>query len=248
MNFFKNIFKSAEPISPIDMSEIGVDMHSHLIPGIDDGSKSMEESIELIRELKEMGYRKLITTPHIQHDRFKNTPEIINKGLEILKKELIKNNINIEVEAAAEYLIDDGFAEKIRSGKLLTFGNNFILVELSYYSEPFNLKNIFFDLQTSGYKVILAHPERYVYWHNNIDVYEELFDRGLYLQLNINSLTGWYSMESKNVAEKLIDKKLIRFLGSDTHNHTYLNELKRSTTKTYLRKAIETNNIINNKL
>lgn len=248
MSFISKLFGKKEIIEPVDMSILGADMHSHLIPGIDDGCQKIEESIDIIRNLKALGYKKLITTPHIQNDRFKNNRQIIMAGLDNLKIELIKNSIDIEMEAAAEYLIDDGFTDKYKNEKLLTFGDRFLLVELSYFSEPFNLKNIFFDLQTSGYKVVLAHPERYVYWHNRIEIYQELFDRNIYLQLNINSLTGWYSKESKIVAEKLIDKKLIRFLGSDTHNHVYLSELQKSTSQPYLRKALETNQILNSKI
>lgn len=247
MSFLNKIFGKKSNSEPLNFSDIGVDIHSHLIPGIDDGSQSMEESIELIRGMKEMGYRKLITTPHIQNDKFKNNAEIILSGLDNVKRELDKNKIEIEIEAAAEYLIDDGFLDKLRNGKLMTFGDNYLLVELSYYSEPFNLKNIFFELQTSGYKVILAHPERYIYWHNNLDVYDELRNRGIYLQLNINSLTGWYSKESKQVAEKLINKNLISLLGSDTHNTVYLNELRNSAYQSFLRKALETNKILNYK-
>ncbi len=248
MGFFGKIFGKDERIDPIDLGEILVDMHSHLIPGIDDGSKSMEESIELIKALYNLGYKKLITTPHIQTDRYKNNRDIILSGLDSLRNEVEKEKIPIELDAAAEYLIDDGFTDKMSKGGLLTFGKNYLLVELSYFSEPFNLKNTFFELQTDGYNVVLAHPERYTYWHNRIEIYEELVTRGIFLQLNINSLTGWYSKESKEIAEKLIDRKLIRFLGTDTHNQQYLQELQKSTSMPTLLKALKTNNIINKKL
>jgi tyrosine-protein phosphatase YwqE len=135
--------------------------------------------------------------------------------------------------------------EKIDSGKILTLGDNFILTELSYFTEPPNINAIFFELQTNGYNVILAHPERYLYWHDKKDKYRDLYDRGIYLQLNINSLTGWYSKESKKIAEYLIDNKLIKFLGSDTHNLVYPNELRKCTAMPYLHKAFETNKIMN---
>jgi tyrosine-protein phosphatase YwqE len=232
----------------IDLGILNADMHSHLIPGIDDGSKSIEESITLIRELKSLGYKKIITSPHIQNEKFKNTADIINSGLENLRAELEKSNIQIEIEAAAEYLIDDGFIEKYKQGKLMTFGDNYILVELSYYSEPMNLKQLFFDLQLDGYKIILAHPERYTYWHNNLNTYQELFDRSIYLQLNINSLTGWYSKESQKIAKELIDRKLIKFLGTDLHNEVYLNQLKLSLREPYLKKILDSGLILNSEL
>jgi len=248
MSIFKNLFGKKKNENPFDFSNIVVDMHSHLVPGIDDGSQSMEESIDLIRSLKNLGYKKLITTPHIMADRYKNTPEIIQAGLKKLRQALENQRIEIEIDAAAEYLIDDLFLTKIKKGNLLTMGDNFILVELSYFTEPPNLNNVFFELQTNGYNIILAHPERYTYWHQNPEKYQDLYDRGIFLQLNINSLTGWYSKESMHIAHKLIDNKLIKFLGSDTHNAVYMNELQKSAYEPYLNKVFETNNIMNSKL
>lgn len=249
MNLFKKLFGKEKLLEkPIDLGLLHTDMHSHLIPAIDDGSKSMDESIQLVRSMAEMGYKKLIITPHIMADRYKNNPEIILSGLEKLKAKIQNNNINIELEAAAEYLLDDGLETKVEQNNLLTFGDNNILIELSYFSEPPNLKSILFDLQIKGYNVILAHPERYVYWHDKFEKYEDLYHQGIFLQLNINSLTGWYSEESKRIAQKLIDQKLIKYLGSDTHNDTYINELSKSRYMPYLAKALDTNPIRNHKL
>ena len=159
MGFFNKLF-SSKPETPIDLSLLKMDMHSHFIPGIDDGVKSIEESLSLIRAMKEMGYQKLITTPHIQAEFFKNTPQIIKKGLDELKIALKLANIDIEIEAAAEYLIDEGFEEKLENHELLYFGDKYILVELSYFMPYPNLTTVIFNLQLEGYKVILAHPER----------------------------------------------------------------------------------------
>jgi tyrosine-protein phosphatase YwqE len=233
---------------PVNLGALHTDLHSHLIPGIDDGSKTMEESITLIRELWDLGYRKLITTPHIMTDYYKNTPEIILSGLDNLRAELKKQGLEMEVEAAAEYMLDDGFMDKLEAGNLLTFGNKFVLVELSYVAEPPNLSTIFFELQTNGYQVVLAHPERYNYWHRNFDKYQDLFDRNIYLQMNINSLTGWYSAESKAIAERLLENNLISFLGSDLHNQNYLSELKKSRYMPALEAVISSNKIMNTKL
>jgi len=232
----------------VDLSSLYTDLHSHLIPGIDDGSKSMEDSITLIRELWDLGYRKLITTPHIMADYYKNTPDIILSGLEDLRAELKKQGIAMEVEAAAEYMLDDGFMTKLEEGNLLTFGNKFILVELPYVEEPPNLGTIFFELQTNGYQVVLAHPERYNYWHQDFSKYQDLFDRNIFLQININSLTGWYSPESKAVVEKLIENGLVSFLGSDLHNQNYLQELKKSRFMPALAEVIGNPKILNSKL
>lgn len=229
----------------IDLSILSTDLHSHLIPGIDDGAKTMDDALFLVKHMIDLGYKKLITTPHIQYDYYKNTPENINAGFEMLKKALVDNNLTIEIEVAAEYLVDDGFIEKVEKDQILTFNNKYILIELPYTYEPPNLNNALFELQTRGYRVVLAHPERYGYWHQDLSKYEELHQRGILLQMNINSLTGWYSKESKKIAEHLIEKKIISFLGSDMHNENYMEQLKNSRFEISLKKAIETNPIKN---
>ena len=144
MSFFGKLFGVEKKLPPIDIANlIKVDMHSHLIPGIDDGSKTMEESIELIRAFKEFGYKKIITTPHIMSDYYKNTPEIINDGLAKLRLELGKQKIEMEINAAAEYYLDFDFSDKIHTEKLLTFGKNYLLIEVSYLNEPDNIDAIF---------------------------------------------------------------------------------------------------------
>lgn len=240
--------KPHELKEPVNLGLLKVDMHSHLIPGIDDGAKTLSDSLELIRELKGFGYSKIITTPHVQLDRYKNTPEIIKSGLDLLKAEIASQSIDIDIEVAAEYLVDDGFLEILRNKKLMTFGNNYVLVELSYFSEPWNLKNVIFECQTEGYNLILAHPERYSYWYNDFSKVQDIYDRGVFLQMNINSLTGWYSPQSKKMAEKLVDANLIKFLGTDTHNPVYLNELHKSTYLPYLKKVMESGKILNHTL
>lgn len=197
MGLFKNLFSSGRLSEPVDMAAIGTDMHSHLIPGIDDGADTLEASVELIKGMKEMGYKKLITTPHIQGEFYRNSPETILPGLERVKRELKKQNVQMEMEAAAEYLIDDKFEEKYKSGNILTFGNKHLLIEFSYFNEHPNWQQYIFDLQIDGYKIILAHPERYSYFFRNFRKYEEIKDRGVLFQININSLTGYYSAEVK---------------------------------------------------
>jgi len=248
MNLLKNIISGSSLSKPVDLSVLKTDMHSHLIPGIDDGSKSMEESVDLIRKLADLGFKKLIITPHIMGDYFKNTPEIILSGLESLRFAVKNAGMSIELEAAAEYLVDDGFEEKLKSGKLLTFGNNYLLIELSFFAEPPNLSSLLFDLQIAGYKVVLAHPERYSYWNDDFKKYEELKNRNIFLQLNIVSLSGFYSEQSKKMAEKLIDKKMISFLGTDSHNFDYIKSVEESLFEKSLNKVLTTNNILNSTL
>lgn len=245
---FGNFFKPKKLKHPVDISGLITDMHSHLIPGIDDGSPDMDTSLTMIREMKSLGYRKLITTPHINSDIYPNTPEIVQKGVNLLNEKLREENIRITIEAAAEYMIDDGFEKLFQKGLLQTFSNNYLLVELPYYQAPPNLYELTFDLQIKGYRIMLAHPERYLYWINDFKKFEDLKNRGVYFQMNINSLTGYFSKEVKKQAEKLIDADMIDFLGSDLHNLNYLQLLKNSLFEPYLEKVIKSGSIQNHLL
>ncbi len=231
-----------------DFSSVEVDMHSHLVPGIDDGAKTLEDSLELIRRMHRLGYRKLITTPHIQQEYFKNTPEIIHEGLELVREAIRKENIPIELEASAEYLIDDGFEEKASDRKMLRFGDDYVLVELSYFNPHPNLKTFVFNLQIDGFKVILAHPERYTYWFNDFGKFEDLKDRGVFFQLNLVSLAGFYPDPVRKFAEKFIDKGMIEFVGSDMHNLRYMEALERSLDEKALEKLINSGKLKNKEL
>ncbi|MCK9617424.1 MAG: hypothetical protein M0R21_06260 [Lentimicrobiaceae bacterium] len=248
MNLLNNLFKEKKLTQPLDMGLLGVDMHSHLIPGIDDGVKTLEESVDLIRRMSQLGFRKLITTPHIQGEFFTNTPEIILNGLEKVKKGVKDAGIPIIIEAAAEYLMDDRFEEKYKNGKLMTFGNNYVLVELSYYNSHPNLKQFIFDLQIDGYKVILAHIERYSYWFNELDKFQELKERGVFLQINTISLGGYYNATVKKIAEKLVDKGLVDFLGTDMHNFNYMHVLEIALREKYVEKLLNSGKLLNSTL
>ncbi len=245
---FLNKFFPPKPEPEIDLSFLKADLHSHFIPDVDDGSKSFADSIDLIREMKQFGYKKLITTPHVQTEFFKNTPQNILSGLGKLKKAVSEAGIDIEIEAAAEYLIDDGFDKKIETGELLTLGDNYLLVELSYFIPYVNFFEVVFNLQLSGYKVILAHPERYMYWFNQMKKYEEIKDRGILFQLNANSLSGFYDPMVKKTAEQLIKLKFYDLVGSDMHNKDYMVGFKTAVRTKAFQTLITTNPLINSSL
>lgn len=225
-----------------------VDVHSHLLPGIDDGVQSIEQSLQIIKKFSELGYKKLITTPHIMNDFYQNTPEIIANKLQEMKQAIIAARIPIEIEAAAEYYFDEHFIDLVKSkSKLLTFGDNYLLFEIGFVSEPLNLKSIIFELITLGYKPVLAHPERYLYYHQKLDKLQDLIERGVLLQLNTNSITGYYSKDVKKVAEKLVKNQMIHFIGSDCHNERHFEVMKEAIDhKTY--KNITSLPILNNSL
>ena len=245
MSFLSNIFNKESKLPPIELSILGTDFHSHLIPGIDDGAPNMDASITMIKRFKELGYSKIITTPHVMCDFYKNTPEIILKGLDNVRNELSKQNINIEIEAAAEYNLDDGLEKLINKKEVLTFGDNYVLFELPFLSEPRNLQEIIFNFQTSGYKPVLAHPERYSYWHDNFEIYEELQAKGVLLQLNLLSLTGHYSPQVKKIAEKLVEANLIDGVGTDCHRIEHLMTIENSLTNKYIHQLADKENLLN---
>lgn len=211
----------------LDLAWMHTDMHSHLIPGIDDGSKTMEQSIALIRRLESYGLKKIITTPHIMWEFYKNTPEIILNGLKKLRKELSTNDIEIEINAAAEYYIDEFFFEKLKNGdQLLPVSENLILVETGFINKPAILFDTFFEMELNHYKPILAHPERYYYLIGDKKLKHDLLDREIYFQINLLSLTGFYSKEVKVFVEELVDEKRVKLVGTDCHNDRYLDALE----------------------
>lgn len=221
------------------------DLHSHLIPAIDDGSKSMDQSIQMIKELKKLGFKKLITTPHIMKHRFPNNRDIILKGLDSLKEELIKQNIDIDIEAASEYYYDEHFLELIKNKELLTFGDNYILFELSYTTPVFGIEQTLHEIHKAGYKPILAHPERYTYFAQSPQKYYQLKEMGLKFQINVNSTDGFYGKRALKAVEYLIENGLVDFVGSDTHRPNYIEALKDSINSKLFRKIEEKNSIQN---
>lgn len=224
------------------------DLHSHLLPGIDDGVQSIQESLDVIKGFKNLGYKKLITTPHIMYDFYKNDADIIQTKLKEVQLAIKEESIGIEIEAAAEYYLDEYFLELINSDvKLLTFGNNYVLFELSFMSKPMILKEAIFNLQTKGYKPVLAHAERYLYYHKNINELTELYDTGVLLQLNLLSLSGFYSKEVKKMASKLIDSNMISFIGSDCHNANQLSFLA-GTLNSPDMNSLQALNLLNNNI
>jgi tyrosine-protein phosphatase YwqE len=250
MGIFGRLFggKKEKDLDPADLSILGVDVHSHFIPGIDDGAKTIEDSLNLLEEFQAMGYKKVITTPHVMSDYYKNTPEIILKGLADVRKAKEERGLTIEIDAAAEYNLDADFEPLIDAGTLLTFGDNYVLFELPFLSEPPMLNSIIWKLQQKNYKPVLAHVERYPYWHNDWEKIAGLKDRGVFIQVNINSLTGHYGPEVKHIAEKLIDNNLVDLLGSDCHNLNHVGLMQRAIRKSHLHKLLSSEKLINKKL
>ena len=233
-------------LDPKDFSVLHTDMHSHLIPSIDDGSQCLDESLELILALNNLGFSKIITTPHTMSDFYKNTPEIINNGKEEVKKALKRLNINVEFEASSEYYVDFDFQQKINSGEFLTFGSKYILIEFPFIDNPKNIDEIIFQLQLSGYNVVLAHPERYMYF--DLKDYKNFTDKGVFLQLNLLSITGYYSPEIKEKSKQLIENDLVSFVGTDCHNIRHAQKLKECFTNPLWHQLSKSEKLLNNTL
>ncbi len=200
-------------------TSIKIDFHSHILPGIDDGAKTLDDSIELIQELKTQGIEKIITTPHIIRDLYPNTPEIIRGKRDDLVARLKKEAIDLEVVASAEYYVDEYFLELLeKQEELLTFKDKSILIETNYVEKPNYLEKVIFEMRVDGYEVILAHPERYHFLIRNEKAIERLFDTGVKFQTNLISFTGQYSKEIKMTADFLLEQKMISYIGSDIHH------------------------------
>ncbi len=199
-------------------------MHSHLLPGLDDGVKNLEEAKATILKLMEWGYRKAITTPHIMNDSYRNTPEGIQRKLQELTTYLQHESISFSVEAAAEYYLDEALMQRLEDNESLLTFSGYLLFETNYLTEPYVLKDFIFKATTRGYKLILAHPERYHFM--TMEKAEDLLDRGVLMQLNLLSLSGFYGKPVQKLAEKMIDKGWIHFAGTDCHNLQQATELK----------------------
>jgi protein-tyrosine phosphatase len=215
-----SIFKRKNKVQDIEW--LSVDIHSHLLPGLDDGSPNVEESVKLIKSLYELGFSTLYCTPHIFTELYPNTPDTILPALNETKLAVENAHIAVKLGAAAEYMLDDTF---LISNDLLTLPGKHVLIEMSYLTESPNIEQVITDLMSEGYKVILAHPERYLYYHSNKLRLQRFKEMGVYFQLNLLAVTGNYGKSVKASADHLLDKKLYDFASSDLHHEKHLTAL-----------------------
>ena len=233
-----NLFKSKPTLRELIPNGF-VDIHSHILPGIDDGAKDIKESLILLSEMKKIGFSKIIGTPHTYQGLYNNTNETIKRSFDLLKNE-IKNHIDIHY--ASEYMIDDSILKRIEEKSLLTIKNNYVLTEMSFISAPNNLHEILFQMQLNDYVPIIAHPERYLFMDNN--KFHKLKKIGCKFQLNLLSVTGYYGKEVMKKSDWLLENDYIDFVGSDIHSLRHVNFLKNKVKIRridFLVKAIESN-------
>ena len=239
------IFKS-KPLLRDLISDHYIDIHSHLLPSIDDGAKKFEDSLRLTKALQEFGTSQFITTPHIIHHFWDNNSQNIKSKEEQTLIELKNNKVDIPFRAAAEYMMDDYFVSLFQTDKLLTLKDNYVLVEMSYINPPIQLYSILFELQVAGYVPVLAHPERYAFFHNNFDEYQKLIKAGCRLQLNLLSVVGYYGEFIAKIADKLLQKGMYSFVGSDVHHDNHIAAFQqkiRIKDATPLKEAIKNNQL-----
>lgn len=242
-------FSKAPKAEKFDYSVLKTDMHSHVLPGIDDGSDGIETSLELVRGLKALGYDKLIATPHIMWDMYRNTPEIIKRQLNLLREAVKKERIDIEINAAAEYFLDEHVEDLLRKKEpLLTVSDNKVLTEFSMAFPSMNIKEILFEMQMQGYQPIIAHPERYIYLQRNKEFYDELKDIGCIFQLNILSLGGHYGKSVNELAQYLLRNGFYTLAGTDLHHAGHLEGLNSSNLGAVLNKGIDWSKFTNKEL
>ena len=218
-----SLFNRKKDTEDFNYFPLKTDIHSHILPGIDDGSPDIDTSIRLIEGLMKLGVKKSIATPHIIGDLYRNNAETINNALNSLNEELRIRKIDFEVKAAAEYMLDSYFFELLtQDKKILTLKDNIILTEFSYAAMPDDPGKHSFAIQMAGYSPILAHPERYPYYYNNYKMYHRLVELGFMLQLNLLSLTGYYGKEAMKASHYMLKNELISFVGTDMHHERHL--------------------------
>lgn len=243
MFFFKNLFK--KPI--VIENPLNWDMHNHLLPGIDDGAQNEATTLAMLNNYIEMGYEKLTATPHVMSDFYLNTPEIIEEKYKIARTIIKANELPLELSFAAEYYIDGVLVNSLRNdGKLMTFGDNYILIETSFLSKPMVFESFVFDLISKGYQPVFAHPERYVYFHEDYEALERMIQLGLKLQINLLSILGHYSPQAKKLAQWMIEHKHYHFLGTDAHKPVHIQMLNEVYKDPHFHK-IDFDKVINSK-
>ncbi len=239
------IFSKAKPFYH-DFSQIGVDIHSHVLPGMDDGSPSIDESLKMLRAMAGAGFRKIITTPHVSTGNYPNTREKILGQMHHLREVIEQEGIAIELEASAEYHMDFEFLGKVQSGEVIAVGKkNYLLIELPFMEPSFSYDEILFQVQLLDYEPIIAHPERYSWLMTKKRLYEGMKNRGMLFQMNINSLNGLYGLPAKLAAHQLIDAGWIEFIGTDAHYTGHITSLSKVLYQKHFAKLVESGKLLN---
>jgi protein-tyrosine phosphatase len=228
--------------------DLKVDIHSHLLPGIDDGARTLEESLQMLTALSALGYRLVVTTPHVMADTYNNSTQKILQSLALLQKEAHQQKIDIDIRVAAEYYMDEELLARVKSNDILTIGSRYLLFETSYFTKPNNFDELLYEIQAKGYEPLLAHPERYRYIEEPFSDYHQLKEKGVLFQLDLNSLSGHYGKSAQKKAHYLIENHMIDFVGSDAHRAKQIGYLKETLQSHACSILFDKNEIKNNAL
>lgn len=231
-------FFRKKPKDPIQLC-ISTDMHCHIVPGVDDGSPDAETSADLIESMQQWGIERIIASPHVTKFTFENNLDTLTPAMAQLHEELKRRGNDIEVTHSAEYRLDELFEERLEANDIMPLPNSYLLVENSFMFEPMNLDSLLFDLQVKGYRPILAHPERYSYYWNKKNRYDELHNAGLLFQVNVLSLAGAYGKAERKIAEHLMNKGYVDFLGTDLHRQSHVDAINAYLTTAEARSDME---------
>ncbi|MAV92564.1 MAG: histidinol phosphatase [Candidatus Marinimicrobia bacterium] len=237
-----SIFKKNKP-KLSELIPVGfVDIHSHILSNIDDGPKTVDDSVYLVNQMDSLGLKKIICTPHTFPGLYNNT----NSTIELSYNKLIeKVQTKMDIEYASEYMLDFSIIDRMNKTKLLTLKEDYVLVEMSFISPPVKLYDILFELQVHGYKIILAHPERYSFFYSNFNEYIKLKKIGVEFQLNLLSTVDYYGNDVRKISDKLLKNNMIDYVGTDIHTKEHISSIKNSILKiseiSKLKEAIENN-------
>ncbi|WP_443945481.1 tyrosine-protein phosphatase [Pedobacter sp. AW1-32] len=205
-----------------DISWLGIDMHSHILPGIDDGSPDVDTSLRFVKSLENLGYSHLIATPHIYKELYPNTFETISEAKKNLQEALNGAGVSLKLDFAAEYMIDQDFDLE---AELCPVQKKHLLIEMSYLNESPNISQRVFDVEIKGFTPILAHPERYTFYFKDKTRLKRFKEKGCLLQLNLLSVVGYYGKEVKQLAEYLLKENMYDLAGTDLHHDKHLDTL-----------------------
>lgn len=213
------------------------DMHCHITPGIDDGSESVAESVELMQHMQQWGLKRIIPTPHVTEDTFENTPATVDPAYESLVAGAHDARLEIELlPPSGEYRLDSFFLDSLDKGLVRPLSGHYLLVENGFSQEAMNIDEVLFDLGTKGFQLVLAHPERYMYYHRRPERYRELHSRGILFQCNLMSIGGYYGKEIKRITEMLLKDDMIDFLGTDLHGMRHVRFIDRYMSTSHFKK------------
>lgn len=220
-------FRKKEP-APLPFS---TDIHCHIIPGVDDGSESVDKSVELLQHMQQWGITRIIPTPHHTEEYFENTAATIDPQRESLVAAAREAGITVGImPASGEYRLDSYFVDLLGKGLVRPLAGSYLLIENNFSMEPYDIDSTLFDLSLKGYKPVMAHPERYTYYHRNPDRYRRLHKNGALFQCNLMSLGGYYGKEIRKTAEWMLENDLIDFLGTDLHGMRHVEFIERYMT------------------